>query len=181
MERQVKIETDDYERLPVTFGNKTFILKIGKLTEELDIEELLKIHFDNIIGELITFPLIKNKMALLKDDAYEEFRALEFDLKVFYNQKYYQFQKEFQAKQEKFTEKSLESAIYRDSEYIAKNKHLFKMEKMYNHLSSICWDMKDKSEKLNVLSQKIIPSEFENEILEGSINGVFIKVAKNTF
>jgi len=181
MERKVTIDTEDYERIPVTFGGKSFILKIGKLTEELDIEDLLKIHYDNIIGEILTFPSIMNKIALLKDDSYEEFRLLEFDLKVFYNQKYHQYQKEFQARQEKFTEKTLESAIYRDSEYIAKNKHLFKMEKMYNHLQSIFWQMKDKSEKLNVLSQKIVPSEFENEIIQGSINGVMIKIAKNTF
>lgn len=181
MEKKITVDTGDFERIPVNFNGKTYIIRVGKLTEEIDIDELLKIHYDNIIGELITFPLVINKIGLLKNDIQEELKNAEFDLKVFYAQKYEEVQKSFIGSEKKATDKAIESTIYRDSNYIAKQKLVFKYEKLFNYFDTIFWQMKNKSDKLDTLSTKIVPSEFENEILAGSINGVLIKIAKNTF
>ena len=44
----------------VTIGSNTYKLLFDDFDEEVDIDSLLKIDYSNLIGELVTFPVILN-------------------------------------------------------------------------------------------------------------------------
>ena len=41
----------------ITIGDKTYRLMYDEFGEDIDIDELLKIDYSNLIGEIVTFPV----------------------------------------------------------------------------------------------------------------------------
>jgi hypothetical protein len=72
-------------------------------------------------------------------------------------------------------------AIRRDPGYKAKKMEEFKVKRMADTIDGLYWSAKSKDKKLDNISTKIKPEEFEKEILEGEINSVIIKSMKNRF
>ena len=41
----------------INIGGRQYVLRVGEFDEnELDVEDLLKIDYSNLVGELVTFP-----------------------------------------------------------------------------------------------------------------------------
>lgn len=40
-----------------------------KIRREIDVDDLMAIHYDNLVGEIITFPVVVNRLGLLLADA----------------------------------------------------------------------------------------------------------------
>ena len=64
--------------------------------------------------------------------------------------------------------------------YKVKQLNLIKIQKNRDMINSWYWAIKSKDEKLNKISEKLRPEDFESDLLEEKINGVLMKSFKKT-
>ena len=76
------------------------------------------------------------------------------------------------------TVQELDNAVIKDPAIQNLRKRHIRIEKEYKYIDSLYWAVKSKDDKLNKITQHLIPKDFEEEIIEGVINGVMIKKAK---
>jgi len=164
------------ELIKVAFGNSIVTLKLASFSDqEIDIEECLQIQHHNIIGEVLTIPLLLNRASLLMNDAEDMCKRTKFEREVVYAKTYSKIRKLCVQEGWKFTVADTEAAVLEDDEYQTISQTYFDAEKQYNYCQSIVASIKDKSNKVNFLYNKTVPQEHEIEIIEGTINSVQIK------
>ena len=56
----------------INIGEDTYLLKFDEFDEDIDIDQLLKIDYSNILGEMITFPTIVAKFGNMLAEAESE-------------------------------------------------------------------------------------------------------------
>jgi hypothetical protein len=172
----------EQEKVIIELANKVYTLRISDFEgQDVDVEECLKIDLNAIIAEMVTFPVFFNRIARLKADVDEYLRQVTFDTKVFEAEAYEDHRKFLLKDGGKATETAIDMAIKRDVRYKAKVTFLYKVQKQADILDGLYWAAKSKDTKLNSISAKIKPEEFEKEILEGALNGVLIKQKEALF
>lgn len=181
----MKNQNNDLESI-ITFelGDRIVILKIQDY-DEIDTDEITKIQYHNIIGELLTCSTILNRLGNLVAQVDEALSEGKLDFDIFYAQKYEDFMKELSHAYtntrgrdvvDKPTGTEVEQKIIRTPEYKVKRRNVIRLQKQRDIINSLYWSVKSKDDKLNKLTDKIRPEEFEKEILEGEINGILIRV-----
>lgn len=166
----------------IELGRKTLVLEVQEFSEAVNVEDLLQIDMNNIMADIITFPVIHNRLAVIKAEMENILSEAKFDLKTFEAQLWEEKKKSIMKEGiEKPTEKNIEIAVQRDPKYKAKMFEYFKIQKQAAILDGLYWSSKSKDDKLNAISAKLKPEEFEKEILEDTINSVRIRSMKNNF
>jgi hypothetical protein len=172
------------EKIVLELPNKMVVLTLTAFDTDVDVDQLTNIQYHNIIGEILTFPVIMNRVGNLKADMESLVAEAKLDFQIFEAQTQEQKRKELTfivdgpkggTKVDKPTATEVENAVILTPEYRVKKKHLFSLQKNLGYVESLYWSAKDKSSKLDILSAKLKPEEFENEILAGTINGVMIQ------
>lgn len=142
-----------------------------------DPDEIFKIDYSNIFGEIVTVPVLVNRMGLLVAEMYYYTKEQKIRLEI----KEADLRRIFRKKEsvegnKKPTVQEIDDHLTLDPvirnlrlKLIKHEEELMKLESMYNAA-------KDKSYKLNNLSKSLVPQDFEKEIIEGVINGVMIKM-----
>ncbi len=172
----------EVEKTVVQLGKKTLILEIRDFgSSEINVEDLLQIDMNNILLDLITFPVIFNRIANIKADIDALLREAKLDLTLFEAQQYETKKAALIKSAEKATEGAIDNAIKRDPQYKIKSLSVINVQKNADIIDGLYWSAKSKDQKLNAISAKIKPEEFEGEILEGTINSVLIKSQKTNF
>lgn len=170
------------EKTIIQLKNKVLTLEIKDFgSSEIPVEDLLQIDMNNIILEIITFPVLFNRIANIKAEIDAYLREVQFDMNAFEAQLYEKHKKRLLSEGEKATETSIDMAIKRDHEYKIKKYNVFEVQKQADIVDGLYWAVKSKDQKLNAISAKIKPEEFETDILEGMINSVMIRTQKNMF
>ena len=67
----------------IQVGETTYKLLFDDFDEDMDIDSLLKIDYSNIIGELVTFPVIVNRFGNLLAEAESKVSESKLNLEVF--------------------------------------------------------------------------------------------------
>jgi len=175
----------------ISFGDKTIKLKLVDFEDTIVVEDILRIDYANIMGEVLTFSAVLNRLGLLLADVEDALRRKNFlletsndELKKIKGKAYSKAQSILNDGATKSpTVSAIEKKLMEDDTVLAKEesilsirKHLLDVQRDRDYINSLYWSAKDKSEKLNKITDKIRPEEFSNEILEGTINGVMIKV-----
>jgi len=171
------------ELIKIPLENKIVVLKVTDFDGEIDVDDILKIDYSNILGEILTFPVLLNRLGLLLADAEDMVKHTKFDLEVYRAELKERYKKNLRkvdgsggaAKMKAPTNDEVEWSVLQDTGNNLKSKKLFKVEKYRDYLNSLYWSAKSKDDKLNKISEKLRPSEFEDEIMEGTINGIMIK------
>ena len=57
------------EKKVVNIAGKQYVLHVGEFDEDFQVEDFLKIDYSNLVGELVTFPIIENRIGLMLADA----------------------------------------------------------------------------------------------------------------
>jgi hypothetical protein len=168
------------DRIVMPLGkNKMAVLVVEAFDGDVDIERILKIDYANLLGEILTFPVVFNRIANMKAEMGNIVAENKLDLDIFEAQLYEEHRGRLAASSDKTkgpSIKDVESSVMRDPKLSLKKKSFYTMQKNFEYLDSLYWSAKSKDQKLNVLSEKITPEEFEKELVEGSINGVMIKM-----
>jgi hypothetical protein len=164
----------------IQIGNKSFKLMFEDFDEELDIDSLLKIDYSNLIGEIITFPVIVNRFGILLAEAESQAAEAKLNLEVFEAKTKERLRIELAERNggKSPTVEALNNAVVSNKAYQAMRKKLIEAQKTRDYINSIFWASKDKSEKLNKLSLTIQQGDITDKMIEGKINNVLIKQTK---
>lgn len=167
------------EKKVITIGGQTYVLRFDDFDEDVDIDSLLKIDYSNLIGELITFPVIVNRFGKLLAEAESQVALAKLNLEV----------TEAKLKESirvKLTDRNgkapsvdaVNSAVTLEKSYQAMRRNFIEKQKTRDYMNSIFWSAKDKSAKLDKLSLTIQPNDLPDSVIEGRVNNVLIKRTK---
>lgn len=168
------------EKKLITIGGKSYKMLFEDFDEDMDIDSLLKIDYFNIIGELVTFPVIVNRFGNLLAEAESQVSEYKLNLEVFEAKTKENLRIELSAENngKSPTVEALNNAIYKNKAYQAMKHKFIEVQKTRDYINSIFWASKDKSEKLNKLSLTIQNVNISDAEIEGKINNVLIKRTK---
>jgi len=171
----------------VHLKEKVIELVYNSLDDQIDVDNLTSIDYSNLYGESVTIPALINKIGLFKAEAEAALNEGKIELDIYEAESRKKYRREaadnagkvlIQEKPEqwlKLTEKALDELIILDRGWQVKKKNVAKREKDLGFVDSLFWACKAKDQKLNHLLPATVPEDFENQIVEGKINGMMIK------
>jgi len=174
----------------VSIGNKMIKLIIKEFDTEINVEDILRIDYANILGEILTFPLILNRLGIFLADIEDYLRREEFELEkdkddldrkraIAETSAFKELKKTINSPTKAQIENTvrLDKKHQKDEEkYRGKKLALLDIRRDRDYVNSLYWSAKSKDTKLDKMTDKLRPDEFQSEILDGMINGVLIKV-----
>lgn len=168
----------DFEEVVIELKNKMVTLQILPFDTDINVDEILKIDFSNIIGEILTFNVLFNRVANLKAEMENIVSVSKMDLEVFEAQKLKEIRKQYVKDGIKTTESQIDADLKTTTDYRIKKTAHFELVKNLAYTDSLYWSCQNKSGLLRSLSDKLRPEEFLGELLTDTINGVMIKASK---
>ena len=152
--------------------------KIAKITPtkwdyDFDPDKIFKIDPYNLFGEVITIPVLVNRLGVLVSEMRNWVKQEGLKLE----EKEAEARKLFRGKADKkLTIQELDDLLLTDP--LVKNLRLklFRLKKDLEDIESLHESAKQKGFLLNNLSKNLTPEDFENDIIEGTVNGVFIQL-----
>lgn len=164
----------------ITVGDTTYKLLFDDFDEDMDIDSLLKIDYSNIIGELITFPVIVNRFGNLLAEAESKVSETKLNLEVFEAKTKEKLRVELAEANggKNPTVEALNNALLMNNAYQVMRKRLIEVQKTRDYINSIFWSAKDKSSKLDKLSLTVQDGEIPDGVIEGRVNNVLVKKTK---
>lgn len=168
------------EKKVVNIAGKQYVLKVGEFDEELNVEDLLKIDYSNLIGELVTFPIIENRIGMMLADAESKVSETKLNrdiLEAKLKEKYAITLTDSNGGKRP-TIDAINAAVIQDKGYQAMYRSKIAAEKARDYMMQLVFAMKSKSSKLEKLSLTIQNQEVPPELLEGRVNGIVISKSK---
>ena len=71
--------------------DRTYIFTSNDFQDEINLEDVLQVDINNIVGDLITFPVIFNKLHLIKCEMDTLLRETKLELDILEAEKYVQY------------------------------------------------------------------------------------------
>lgn len=168
------------EKRIIQIGGNTYKLIFDNFDEDVDIDSLLKIDYSNLIGELVTFPVILNRFGILLAEAESQVAETKLNMDVYEAKTKEKLRVELaeQNNGKAPTVEALNNAVVSNKAYQAMKRKYIEVVKTRDYINSIFWAVKDKSEKLNKLSLSIQPGDLSDSVIEGRVNNVLVKKTK---
>lgn len=172
--------------------SKSMLTLSFQMLEDVDVDDLTKIHYHNIFGEVVTVSALLNKVGLIRAEAEEAFSLKKMECEIYKAELSKRLRRESATNAGKLktldesgtpgseiyvkaTEDGIEGSILLDAGYQTKKKNEIKAWRDFQYVDSLYWSIKSKDQKLNNLMRDVKPEDFEREIVEGTINGMMIK------
>ena len=148
--------------------------------EDVDIDSLLKIDYSNLIGELVTFPVILNRFGILLAEAESQVAETKLNMDVYEAKTKERLRIELaeQNNGKAPTVEALNNAVVSNKAYQAMKRKYIEVVKTRDYINSIFWACKDKASKLEKLSLSIQPGDLSDSVIEGRVNNVLVKKTK---
>ena len=163
----------------VKIGDKTYTLLIKAFDDEVEVDDLLQIDYSNLIGELVTFPVIVNRIGIMLAEAESAVSEKKLNLEVFEAKMKERLRTQLAEINGKApTVEALNNAVLQEPSYQAMRKSLINAQKTRDYLNSVFWSAKDKSNKLDRLAVNIQAGDIPEEVLEGRVNSVILRRSK---
>lgn len=166
------------EKKVINIGNKSYTLLVNQFDEDIEIEDLLKIDLSNLIGEIVTFPVIVNRFGMMVADAESYIAEAKLNLEIQESKIKERIRDEWEGAKAP-TIDQLNNLLIEDKNYQKFKRAHIEAIKTKDYLNSVFWSLKDKSAKLDKLSMGINPGDISDGVLEGKINNIKIKQSKN--
>lgn len=162
--------------LKFTIGDRVVLFKVDTFTD-LDLDKLLKIDYENLVAELVTFPVVVNRLGLLCADMDNEFQQSKLDLSI-YEAKTNERLRDtlWEENDKKPTIAEVESALLQDKVWKVKKKKMLRIQKEKEYMYSVYSAAKDKSNKLDKLSLTIRSGDIDDKIIQRQLNNVYFKI-----
>lgn len=166
----------------INVGGQTLAIVYEEFDEKVDLDSLLKIDYSNLMGEIITFPIIVNRFGLLLADAESAVAEAKLTLEIYEAKAKERFRVQLVGENggKNPTVDALNSAVIQDKGYQQMKRKFIDAQKVRDYLNSAFWSAKDKSAKLDKLSLTIQDGELPDEVLERRVNGIKVKKVKKT-
>lgn len=166
----------------INVGGQTLAIVYEEFDEKVDLDSLLKIDYSNLMGEIITFPIIVNRFGLLLADAESAVAEAKLTLEIYEAKAKERFRVQLVGENggKNPTVDALNSAVIQDKGYQQMKRKYIDAQKVRDYLNSAFWSAKDKSAKLDKLSLTIQDGELPDGVLERRVNGIKVKKVKKT-
>ncbi len=157
--------------------------------DEFDTEDILRIDYSNIIGELLTFPVIVNRVGILRADAENRVRSKKLEVDIYRADLSERFRKELSSikvdnsgtrKVVRPVNDAVNNTVEKDEGMRLKMNELMRAERDFAYIDSFYWGVKSKDSKLKAISGHV-PMDFESDIVCAAINGVNVKKSEKPF
>jgi hypothetical protein len=183
----MKIKTEEFQKTIIELKDRIIVLTLTPLDTGTNMDDFCKIQYHNIMGEILTCSVALNRIGNMLAEIDEILAESKLDFEI--------FEAQMQEKQRKLltftidgpkggtkidkpTKDEVENAVLLTPEYKVKKTNLIKLQKNQSIINSWYWAIKSKDSKLEKISEKLQPSEFEKDIIEGKINGVMLKIVQ---
>lgn len=167
------------EKKIVTVGGRTYTLLIKAFDDEVEIDDLLQIDYNNLIGEMVTFPVIVNRIGIMLAEAESAVSEKKLNLEIFEAKMKERLRTQLAETNGKApTVEALNNAVLQEPSYQAMRKSLINAQKTRDYLNSVFWSAKDKSDKISFLMRNYEISE-DTKLSEQRLNGILIKKKKD--
>jgi len=161
--------------------DKILTLKSEGFDSDIDVDQLTKIDYGNLYGEQVTSAVLLNKVGTLRAEAENIYEHKKIEFSIFEADLARMKRQNAKDNGYKLTEKNLEQEIILDPAWKIQKRNLVNAKRDLDFVESLYWSVQSKDRKLNSMMKGVTPEEFENEIVEGSINTVFIKKHEKKF
>lgn len=160
----------------IQIGSETYTLKFDEFDDEINIDELLKIDYNNLLGEIVTFPVIVNRFGNMLAEAESKLSESKLNLEIFEAKTKERLRLELAEENggKNPTVEALNNAFLKTPTYKLMKEKYIRDQKTRDYINSIFWSCKDKSDKLNIL-YKSSEITAETELSEARINGILVK------
>lgn len=177
------VQRSDAERVVIELKTKMAVLILQPFDGDIDTEHLLQIDYFNLLGEILTFPVLYNRIAVMKAEMANIVSHAKLDLEIFEANLYKKKRTELEAATSSTrgpSIKDIETAVAVEPSFKIKKGAYFDLVRNFDYLDALYWSAQSKDQKLRTLSERIKPEEFEKDIMEGTINGVMIKTTRKS-
>lgn len=168
----------EYEKITIELKSKIAVLNILPFDTDINVDDILRIDYSNLLGEILTFPVIMNRIMNLKAEMQNIVKESKMDLEVFEAELSEKKRGLLASQGSKVTIKEVENAVLMDKSFILKKKKFYEKERNLEYLDALYWSSQSKSKLLEKISDKIRPDEFAGDLVEEAVNGVLIKYKK---
>lgn len=176
-------------RSVITIDGKSVILNMADFEEEIQVDDLTRINYENIYGDAVTVSAVLNRFGIVQAEAEEKLSESKLSLEIFESSLRKQWRRdaienggkfkiEKDGEQIKLTENSLDEAVILSGAWRIKKKNVIKAQSDLSKISAIYWGIQSKDKKLNNLLAGVTEKELWSELIEGKINGLIIKKMK---
>jgi len=168
------------KKVIANIGENQYKLVFDEFDENIEVDSLLRIDYSNLIGEIVTFPVIVNKFGNMLAEAESRVSELKLNLDILESKLKEKLKIELAEANggKNPTIDALNSALILQQSYQTLRKNLINSQKTRDYINSVFWSAKDKSEKLNKLSLTIQQGDVDETLIEGKVNNITIKKTK---
>lgn len=165
------------EKRIIQIGDNVYKLVFDNFDENVDIDSLLTIDYSNLIGELVTFPVILNRFGILLAEAESQVAETKLNMDVYEAKIKERLRIELatQNNGKNPTVETLNNVVMSNKVYQAMKHKCIEVVKTRDYINSMFWACKDKASKLEKLSLSIQPGDLPDSVIEGRVNNVLIK------
>jgi hypothetical protein len=146
----------------IQIGDKSYKLSFEDFPEDIDLDSLFKIDISNMFAEIITFPVILNKLGIMLADADNLVAECKLNLEIYEAKR----KESIRESMEKPTVDKVEDKLRQDKLYLIKRQKFLQLVKQRDYINSCYWTAKDKSDKLNKMSLSLNFSDTSLEIID---------------
>lgn len=171
----IKIETDS--------GILKFDIDLFDNEDELDLNSLLKIDYNKILEEKITFPIVVSRFGVMLSNAEKELRQEELNYRIWKSKKKTKIRDKWDKDPErplvrgsKYTKDEVEDAVVQTKIFKKRKMRLNKLEFEKDVLNTLYWQAKEKLDRLEKINYDI---EAKKALKVKSFNGIKVKQIKN--
>lgn len=161
----------------LNIGKETYAITFNEFDEDIELEDLLRIDYSNILGEMLTFPIIVAKLGNMLADAESKVNEKKLNLDILEAK----LKEEYRIRLSEAnggknpTVDALNSAVLTDKRYELFNKSLISAKKVRDYMLTIYLAAKDKSEKINKVFFQMNPADIPDGVIEGRVNSTIVK------
>lgn len=165
-----------------TLRNKLVKIHTSDWDWDINLDNLLRIDYSNIFGEVITIPVLENQVGRLLADLrnYSKEQKLKVEMKEAEVRKLFRNARSNEGGKPP-TIQETDDHVTMDPIVSNLRFRLIRIEKDVEQIEALYDACKSKSFKLNNLSKSITPEGFEKQLVEGRINGVLISLKEKHY
>lgn len=163
-------------------NKKMVAIHVEEWDWDVNLDELLRIDYSNIFGEIITIPVLENQAGRLAAQIKNYYKSEKMKLEIKEAEVRHLYRNEQSAAGAKAPSiQMVDDYVMMDPIVKAMRTRLLRLEKEVDQIEVLYESVKSKSFKLNNLSKSVVPAEYEKDLVEGKINNVMIHVKSKRY
>lgn len=167
------------EDLIFNIGDRVIRFRISGI-DDLDVDKILRIDYENLVAEILTFPVMVNKLGILCADMDNLYQQEKLDLSIYEAKAREKIRTKLGGEKDgkRVTLDEIDTQMTLDKVWKSKKLRMFRIYKEKEYVYSVWQSAKDKSSKLDKMSLTIKSGDINDKIIQGQLNNIGFKIRK---